>query len=79
MKPHPKNIVGPYIGQARRSRKPALSQLALSKWVNALGVHIDRAGIAKIETGKRCVCDFELAALALALRVPLASLIKKRN
>ncbi len=33
------------------------------------GVPIDRAGIAKIETGRRYVSDFEVKALAQVLKV----------
>lgn len=46
-----------------------MSQLELSEKLASLDVRIDRAGIAKIETGIRRVYDYELLALAKALRV----------
>lgn len=48
---------------------PPLSQDALSGRLAARGVIIDRAGIAKIETGRRFVSDFEVKALAQVLKV----------
>jgi len=41
----------------------------------ARGVNIGRAGIAKIESGRRAVCDFELMALSSALAVSLMWLL----
>ncbi|MDE3065936.1 MAG: helix-turn-helix transcriptional regulator [Verrucomicrobiota bacterium] len=40
-----------------------------------LGVSIDRAGVAKIETGIRGVLDFELVTLAKALGVKVTWLL----
>ena len=54
---------------------PTLSQDALSGRLAARGVTIGRAGIAKIESGRRAVSDFELVALANALAVPLVWLL----
>lgn len=54
---------------------PVLSQDALSGRLAARGVTIGRAGIAKIESGKRAVSDYELVALASALAVPLIWLL----
>ena len=47
----------------------------LSKKLTKSGVSIDRAGIAKIETGIRGVLDFELVALAKALNVKVTWLL----
>jgi len=63
------NIVGRRVKKARASQKPALSQDALSGKLAARGVVIDRAGVAKIETGRRFVSDFEVKALAQVLKV----------
>ena len=62
-----KNIIGRRIKQARLRHKPLLTQDALSGRVAALGVHLDRAAISKIESGTRSVLDYELKALATAL------------
>lgn len=63
------NVVGKRVRSARLNHKPRLSQDALSGRLAARGVTVDRAGIAKIETGRRYVVDFEILALARALGV----------
>lgn len=68
-KPAGKNIVGPRIAEARRSRRPPLTQDALSGRIAQHGIQLDRAAIAKIENGLRHVLDYELKALAAVLRV----------
>ena len=69
------NIVGSRVKQARLAFKPPLTQAALSKKLAKLGVNIDRAGIAKVETGIRGVLDFEVVALAKALDVKVTWLV----
>lgn len=63
------NLIGKRVREARNNMQPPLTQEELSKKLAKLGVSIDRAGVAKIETGIRGVLDFELIALAKALRV----------
>jgi hypothetical protein len=63
------NLIGERVKKARGDAKPPLTQDELSKKLFKLGVSIDRAGIAKIETGIRGVLDFELVALSKALGV----------
>lgn len=63
------NVVGERVRQIRLKRKPPLTQDQLSGKLAGVGVSIDRAGISKIETGHRCVVDFEIRALAKALGV----------
>jgi transcriptional regulator with XRE-family HTH domain len=67
------NIVAKRVRKARADR--ALSQDALSGRLAARGVAIDRAGIAKIETGRRYVSDYEVRALAQALGVSVTWLL----
>ena len=69
------NLVGKRVRDARLARKPRISQDALSGKLAARGVAIDRAGIAKIETGRRYVSDFEVKALAQALGVKITWLL----
>jgi hypothetical protein len=64
-----KNIVGPRVAEARRSRKPSLTQDALSGRLARLGIQVDRAAVAKIENNHRHVLDYELKALAKVLDV----------
>ena len=69
------NLVGERVKEARAAAKPVLTQEGLSKKLSKLGVSIDRAGIAKIETGIRGVLDFELVALAKTLGVTVTWLL----
>jgi hypothetical protein len=69
------NLVGERIKEARAGTNPPLTQEALSQKLSKLGVSIDRAGVAKIETGIRGVLDFELVALAKALGVKVTWLL----
>jgi hypothetical protein len=63
------NIVGKRIKEARQSYCPPLTQDQLSGKLAAIGLQLDRVAIAKIETGIRCVFDFEIKALARILKV----------
>jgi transcriptional regulator with XRE-family HTH domain len=73
------NIIGPRVRQARLRSCRRLTQQQLADRVVKLGVYIDRAGIAKIEIGLRCVCDFEVLILAKALHVAVAWLLPVRT
>jgi len=70
---HPsQNILG---AQVRRIRsQQSLSQEMLAARCAVAGWDVSRGTLAKVEAGIRCVTDLEGATLALALRVPLASL-----
>ena len=71
------NIIGSRVASVRRKQK--LSQLALSRLVNNGAAGLDRAAIAKIENSLRQVRDFEVVALAKALKVtPLWLLTGRR-
>ncbi len=74
---HPvrKNIVGRRVAQARADFEPPLTQDALSGKLARLGIQLDRAAIAKIETNQRHVVDYELKALAEALVVDVKWLL----
>lgn len=69
------NLIGKRVREARQTAQPPLTQSELSKRLAKLGVAVDRAGIAKIETGIRGVLDFELVALSKALSVPILWLL----
>lgn len=74
---HSQNLVGERVKEART--KMHLTQEELSKALNMVGVSIDRAGVAKIETGIRGVLDFELVALAKTLGVKVTWLLGVRE
>lgn len=69
------NLVGERVKAARAKASPPLTQEELSKRLSKLGISIDRAGVAKIETGIRGVLDFELVGLAKALDVKVTWLL----
>ncbi len=69
------NLVGERVKKARGSAQPPLTQDGLAKKLAKLGISIDRAGVAKIETGIRGVLDFELVALAKSLGVKVTWLL----
>jgi hypothetical protein len=73
------NLIGERVKKARAAANPPLTQEQLSKRLAKLGVSIDRAGIAKIETGIRGVLDFELVALSKALGVGVLWLIGQKG
>ncbi|MDQ2784324.1 MAG: helix-turn-helix domain-containing protein [Chloroflexota bacterium] len=70
-----RNVVGPQIRKVREKARPRLTQQDLAARLEVRGVHIDRAGISKIETGYRVVTDVELLAFADALSVTVQRLL----
>lgn len=72
------NLVGERVKEARGNARPSITQEELSKRLAKLGVSIDRAGVAKIETGIRGVLDFELVALAKVLDVEVTWLLRAK-
>ena len=61
------NICGRRVREAREKLKLSQDQLAAKLQTEGLGVN--QNSISRIETGKRIVTDFELAALAKVLDV----------
>ena len=64
-----RNIIGKRVKEARQFYLPPLTQDQLSGKLAAEGLPLDRVAIAKIETGIRCVFDFEVRGLASVLKV----------
>jgi transcriptional regulator with XRE-family HTH domain len=56
------------------SANPKITQEDMVGRLARVGVHINQSQIAKIESSKRPVLDYELAALAKALKVPVEAL-----
>ena len=52
-----------------------MTQLELAEKNQALGIKLDRASIAKIENGLRCVLDYELAGISIVLKTNPARLL----
>ncbi len=74
-----KNIAGTRIAAARASHRPPLTQDALSGRLAKIGVSLDRASIAKIETDRRHVLDYELRGFAKILGVKVDWLLGDEN
>ena len=70
----PTNICGPMV--ARLRRKQGLTQVELQQRCKVAGWPVARSVLAKVEKQSRSVSDFELVALALALRVNVGLLLR---
>ena len=74
-----KNIAGRRVAEARQKCSPALTQDGLSGKLARLGIQLDRAAIAKIETNRRRVLDYELKAFSEVLSVDVNWLLGDRK
>lgn len=72
-----KNISGVRIAAIRKQK--GMTQAELAEKVQTLGVNLDRAAVAKIENGLRCVLDYEIQAIASTLRVSVATILVRRD
>ena len=73
----PRNLIGSRLRKLRRAARPKISQEDLCGKAARYGVDFTRTQIAKIEAGTRPVFDYELTALAKALKVPPSLLLTK--
>jgi transcriptional regulator with XRE-family HTH domain len=71
-----RNVVGPRLRQIRLDQKPPVSLEDLAGRLANRGVQIDRSAIGRIENRNRYVLDYELKAIADALRVPITEVFK---
>ncbi len=55
---------------------PRMTQEDLVGRLARLGITINQSQVAKIENGERPVLDFEVAAIAKALKVPVQALFE---
>lgn len=69
------NICGPIISQIRARSKPPITQEDLSARLQTYGLEIDRVTIAKIETQRRRVYDYEISAFCKVLKVKASTLL----
>ena len=67
-----RNVVGRQVRKARLSHNPKMTQAELAAKLQLADWNIDRAGIAKIESGIREVTDMEVLSLATVLNVTAA-------
>ena len=73
------NFIGARIRQARLRLKPAVSQFDLAGRLAVLGLDLDRPTITRIENGRRYLRDYEIRALARALKVSVAWLFGEKE
>jgi len=71
-----KNIIGDRVQKARKALNPPVTQLDLVARLQVLGMRVDQSALSKIESGLRPVLDYEVVALAEALRVSVQWLLK---
>jgi len=74
-----RNVVGSRVQQARRQAKPPVTQKDLVARLQVLGLKVDQSTISKIEQGTRPVLDFEVLALAKALKASVSWLLGEPN
>ncbi len=70
-----RNVTGRRIRKARLTAKPPVSQEDLSGRLAALGITLDQGAISRVEREERYLMDYELLAIARALRIKPSSLI----
>ncbi len=70
-----RNIIAGQMRQSRLAFDPPLTQDQLAGRLAAKGISLDRVAITKIESGQRCVFDFELPVLAEVLKVDIRWLL----
>lgn len=71
-----RNIVGHALRKKRLQAKPPITQEDLAGKLAAKGILLDRSAISRIENQSRYLMDYELIAIAKALKITLDSLIK---
>lgn len=71
-----KNILGKRIRSLRRTAKPSVTQEDLVARLAARGIYLDRTALARIENEDRFLRDYEIVAIARALRVPISTLFQ---
>ena len=71
-----RNVTGNAIHRIRMAAKPKVTQEDMVGRLARQGIQINQSQIAKIESGQRPVLDYELAAIAKALNVPVQALFE---
>ena len=74
LKAQARNEIVPRIRQARLRCQPPVSQDDLAGKLAARGVYLDRTAVSRIESQSRYLMDYEISAIARALKVTVASL-----
>jgi len=79
IKPMKKNIIGARIRKARIDAKPPMTQLDLVARLQIEGLKdIDQPIVSRIEKGERLITDYEIKAMAKALKVSVGWLLNEK-
>jgi transcriptional regulator with XRE-family HTH domain len=79
IKPMKKNIVGARIRKARTDAKPPMTQTDLVARLQIEGLKdIDQPTVSRIEKGERLITDYEIKAMAKALKVSVGWLLNEK-
>ena len=70
-----RNIIGPRLRELRKQLH--VTQKDLSARLEVQGLNIDQAMVSRIEKGERPVMDYELIAIAKALKIPSVELLRQ--
>jgi len=71
-----RNLIGQRLRRIRLAQKPQVTLEDLSGRLAARGVRLDRSAIGRIENLGRYVLDYELKAIADALKTPIESFFR---
>jgi transcriptional regulator with XRE-family HTH domain len=70
-----KNVIGGRIKKARLETNPRVTQNELAARLQVLDVDLDRTMLSKIENGIRPIYDYEIIAIAKALKLDYSWLL----
>ncbi len=70
-----RNVTGKRIRQARLASRPPVSQDDLSGRLAVFGIILDQGAISRVENEERYLMDYELLAIAKALRIKPSLLV----
>jgi transcriptional regulator with XRE-family HTH domain len=74
-----RNVIGRRVRQARLRLNPRVSQEDLAGRLAGQGILLDRSAVSRIESQTRYVMDYEAAAIARALKVPVGWLFGEEH
>jgi hypothetical protein len=66
-----RNMIGARVRKARLACKPPVTQDDLAGRLAARGITLDQTAVSRIENRTRYVMDYEIAAIARSLKVPV--------
>lgn len=74
-----RNVVGRRIQMARLRCKPPVSQDDLAGKLAGQGITLDQTAVSRIENQSRYLMDYELIAIAKALKISVAWLVGEKD